>query len=404
MLLILLLILRIFSLNILIVSRELPPKVGGAGSYTFNLATGLAKAGHAVTLISVSNKSERDKECLVDDQLYSSGVEEVVRVGFVKKIYILILCLMVIRKTRKKTYDVVLAADSGAQKAISICYPLIKSPLWIVFHGSEIKNFIHKPSLFFLLASGWRRMKNLWKRSSGCIAVSNYLSGVIVEAVPWLASKIHVVLHGIDTELFSPDAESHHRVRKELGVSEETKMVFSASRLVEKKGQDNLIKMMPDLIKRIPDVILVIAGDGPYANTLREISRNNGVKDKVRFVGELSKEEIVEFYQACDLFALLSRESNEAFGLVYLEANACGAPVIANNHGGACESVEDGVSGILLDLCEDNLSLKVAEILSSPSLSDRLSSLGLKRVRENFSIHSMASNTVKTISTGADIL
>ena len=112
------------------------------------------------------------------------------------------------------------------------------------------------------------------------------------------------------------------------------------------KGMDTLITALPRLLTTWPELQLVLAGSGDDRAWLEDFAEKNGVERHVHFLTGLSNEELAACYKACEVFALPSR--GEGFGLVYLEAMACGKPVIGGAHGGAPELIQDGVTGYLV--------------------------------------------------------
>ena len=116
------------------------------------------------------------------------------------------------------------------------------------------------------------------------------------------------------------------------------KVIFSCARLIERKGIDNVIQALPRVVENIPQVIYLIGGDGEYRNRLEGLVKENELNEYVRFLGNINHyEELPYFYALCDVFILPSRQLEsfdiEGFGIVYLEANAFGKPVIGPNIG-----------------------------------------------------------------------
>ena len=131
-------------------------------------------------------------------------------------------------------------------------------------------------------------------------------------------------------------------------------MVVGLSRLVPRKGQDMPIRAMPDIIRNVPNAVLVVVGGGPYRRTLEGLARRHGVTDHVIFTGRVPADEIVDHHRMADVFAMPCRTRGggldvEGLGIVYLEASACGVPVVAGRSGGAPETVQNGRTGVVVD-------------------------------------------------------
>jgi phosphatidylinositol alpha-1,6-mannosyltransferase len=151
-----------------------------------------------------------------------------------------------------------------------------------------------------------------------------------------------------------------------------------------------LIRVLPLVRARVPGARLRIAGDGPLREYLQRIAQSVAVDDAVEFLGEVADASLPDLYRTSDAFVLMSRESPskggaEGFGIVCLEAGACGKPVVAGRSGGLVDAVEDGVTGILVDP-EDPAAVAEAliAVLSDQALARRLGQAGRDRVLTRF--------------------
>ena len=134
----------------------------------------------------------------------------------------------------------------------------------------------------------------------------------------------------------------------------DSRVLLCVSRLVARKGQDSLIRALPAVRARIPDVVLMIVGDGPHAPRLRRLAAGLGVDDRVLFTGGVPWSDLPAHYAAGDVFAMPCRTRGfgldvEGLGIVFLEAQASGLPVIAGRSGGAPETVRPDRTGLLVD-------------------------------------------------------
>lgn len=158
---------------------------------------------------------------------------------------------------------------------------------------------------------------------------------------------------GVDTDRFRPDPAARKAIRERYGVADRD-VIVCLSRLVPRKGQDMLIRALPEIARRVPGAVLVVVGGGPYRRTLEGLARRHGVTDRVIFSGRVPAEEIVDHHRMADVFAMPCRTRGggldvEGLGIVYLEASACGVPVVAGRSGGAPETVLDGRTGAVVD-------------------------------------------------------
>ena len=161
------------------------------------------------------------------------------------------------------------------------------------------------------------------------------------------ATRMVKIAPGIDTDHFSPVDAS--QLRSELGLTEK-KVIVSVGRLVHRKGQDVLIEAMPAIIKEVPEAHILMIGEGPYRSYLENRVKALGLQERVTFIGRLQYADLPRYICAGDLFVMPSRSrlaglEVEGLGIVYLEASACGLPVIAGISGGAPDAVLEGETG-----------------------------------------------------------
>lgn len=169
-----------------------------------------------------------------------------------------------------------------------------------------------------------------------------------------------------------------------------TPILLTVCRLVPRKGIDRMLHVLPVLRRRFPSVRYVIIGTGPDEARLRQLAQSKGVSDCVLFLGACSDDELLAWYARCTAFVLLaeSRQGGadvEGFGIVFLEANACGKPVIAGNSGGVSEAVLDGETGLLVDPSDASAVIGACmRLLADPELCRRLGEAGRRRVERDF--------------------
>jgi phosphatidylinositol alpha-1,6-mannosyltransferase len=191
------------------------------------------------------------------------------------------------------------------------------------------------------------------------------------------ATEMVKIAPGIDTAHFIPQPDAMQK-REELGLQDK-KIIISVGRLVHRKGQDNLIQAMPAVLKKIPNAHLLLVGEGPYKKHLEKLVMKSSLEQNVTFAGRIMYDRLPSYLSAADLFAMPSRSrffglEVEGLGIVYLEASACGIPVVAGNSGGAPDAVLEGVTG----LCVDGTSIEqiTAAIVEICSDAERASHMG----------------------------
>jgi phosphatidylinositol alpha-1,6-mannosyltransferase len=183
---------------------------------------------------------------------------------------------------------------------------------------------------------------------------------------------------GIDTDHFSPQDAT--QLRRELGLTER-KVIVSVGRLVHRKGQDVLIDAMPAIIKEVPEAHILMIGEGPYRSYLENRVKTLGLQEHVTFIGRIQYVDLPKHICVGDLFVMPSRSrlaglEVEGLGIVYLEASACGLPVIAGNSGGAPDAVLQGETGLVVDgTSTAEVATAVIELLQD---ADRSKAMGIR--------------------------
>jgi D-inositol-3-phosphate glycosyltransferase len=190
--------------------------------------------------------------------------------------------------------------------------------------------------------------------------------------------RLRVISPGVDLDVFRPGSQTEARAR--LGVASDALVVTFVGRIQPLKAPDVVIRAVAELVTRRPDlrerlVVPVIGGpsgsglDAPHG--LVDLARSAGVSDVVRFVAPVERSELVDHYRAASLVCVPSY--NESFGLVAIEAQACGTPVVAANVGGLPTAVRRDVSGVLVDGHDPRDYAAVFErLLADPSELERL--------------------------------
>ncbi len=196
--------------------------------------------------------------------------------------------------------------------------------------------------------------------------------------------KFEQLTPGIDINMFNPENKTNgqsQKIRERFRLGNKP-VVVCVSRLMTRKGQDTLIEVWPEVLKKVPDAHLLIVGGGSLKQSLHKKTFDNNVHTSVTITGAVDWKELPGFYAAGDVFAMPVRTRNlgfdvEGLGIVYLEASATGIPVIAGNSGGAPEAVIDNVTGFVLNPNNQMiLAEKIIELLLNKELSNRLGKQG----------------------------
>ena len=208
----------------------------------------------------------------------------------------------------------------------------LKKPVVVTSRGTDI-NLIPKYRL------PRKMIQSAAADASHLVTVCQALKDSLVE-LDVDSERITVLRNGVDLEFFTPT--DRHEARKILNLDADANILLSVGHLIERKGHDIPIRAL----KSLPEVQLLIAGDGELQRSLHELAENEGVSDRVRFRGNVPHENLRHYFSASDALVLAS--SREGWANVLLESMACGTPVIASNVWGTPEVVQGPAAGELM--------------------------------------------------------
>jgi len=200
---------------------------------------------------------------------------------------------------------------------------------------------------------------------------------------------------GVDTDHFvtrwsEEGKRERERMLERMGLTGK-KIIMYVGRLIEMKGVHHLLKAMPQIVGQVPEAVLLIIGSAHYGSNkvtpyVQELYRQaDALRQHVRFIPFVSHDEISSWYRLADVLAVPSNET-EAFGLVNVEAMACGVPVVATRSGGMKEIIEHGSTGYLIDipLLGKELPLWISALLTDQERLRRMGETSIARVHERF--------------------
>lgn len=219
--------------------------------------------------------------------------------------------------------------------------------------------------------------------ADGVFPVSRYTAG-LVRSLGVQLPNVHVEPNGTDPERFSPGNASHLRQQYHLG---DALVFLSVARLVRRKGVDRALRAFAEIAPRLPAARFVVVGEGPEHSLLRDLATDLGIAERVLFTGGVDLERLIDWYRAADVFVLPAQSEPpdvEGFGIVYLEASACGLPVIGPNEGGPIDAIIEGITGYLVSPSDiAGLAQAMAKLAGDPALRRRLGDAGRRHVVEN---------------------
>ncbi len=263
---------------------------------------------------------------------------------------------------------------------------IIKGNSFVVYtYGSEIN--ICKKKYFRKLV-----LKLILSKATLVVTISEY-SKKLLEDFNCESKKIFVLTPGTNPNrsILEKDIKKWEHIKTKPNKSnKKTKIILSVSRLVKRKGHITVIKALPQILKKFPDTHYIISGNGPYEKKLKEIAKKIKVDRNITFTGHLPESEINALYSICDIFVLVPFEEKksadiEGFGIVYLEANSFGKPVVGSNSGGIPDAIENNKTGLLVSPQNTKETTEaIIKLLSEKETRIKMGNNGKKRVMEKF--------------------
>lgn len=274
-------------------------------------------------------------------------------------------------------------------------------PIWLSLHSVR---FISQPAL------SPSTVRRCLKLADEVIVNSHFLKDFVKGIAPEIAARIHVIYPGVRHERFisrwTPLGKQLRLVDlQELGY-ENKKIVLYAGRLLDIKGVHHLLKALPAVISEHPDVVLLIVGSAYYGkNTLtpyvKKLHQLGGrYPQHVRFVPFVPHDQMTKWFRMADVVVVPSSEQ-EAFGLVNIEAMACGVPVIATRAGGMKEIIRHQQNGVLIDqeAMASQLPMAINQLLHDQRLAQQMGQQGADDVANRFTWGHTADNYRKLLDT-----
>lgn len=271
---------------------------------------------------------------------------------------------------------------------LGIVGPSLRLPYDVVLHGAEVTVPGRLPVSKQVLSHVLRRARHVVAAGGYPAAEAEHAAG---RKLP-----ITVVPPGVDVDRFHPLTDAERlAARAHFGLPADAELIVAISRLVPRKGFDTAIRAVAKLALRRPDLVLAISGGGRDEPRLRRLAADLGAP--VRFLGRVSNDDLPRLYGCADVYSMLCRNrwgglEQEGFGIVFVEAAACGVPQVAGDSGGAAEAVADGETGIVVRRPEDVDEVVAAytALLDDPARARAMGLAGRERAVTQFSYDVLA--------------
>ena len=260
---------------------------------------------------------------------------------------------------------------------------------WLLAKIVNIRYTVFLHGMDFAQAVGVARKKKLARRilrdAERIIAMNSYTAGLVQrEFGNEIGTKVVVVNPGVNLEISNKNAEIIKRLEERYNLKNKI-ILLQVGRLVERKGVDKVLEALPAVAKECPDLVYVIVGTGPEQKNYELRIKNDELCDNVFLITDADDAEVNAWYDLCDIFIMISREINgdfEGFGIVYLEANAHGKPVVAGDSGGVRDAVKNDLTGLLVNPeSADEIKNAIIKLYHDEFLRRRLGQRGREWVK-----------------------
>lgn len=347
----------------ILATLEYPPQVGGVASFCAQFVKALPqKSIHVVT-------NEHGK--LLSSHWWPRWLKAV------RTLYML--------SKDKKVSGIIVAQVLPLGTAAVVVRWLTHVPFHVMVHGLDVLS----PQ------QSWRKKTLLtWVlRSAQSIIANSTYTAKVVEQLGIQSKKIVILPLGphLQPQAEITSQEMYNQTwLQSLGISPQDTIILSAARLVKRKGIDQVIRVLPEVIKRVHAPIkLVVAGDGPDGERLKNLAQQSGVQGSIIFTGKVTDEQLTQLFARSYCFVLPTREEPggdvEGFGIVFLEANAFGKPVVGGKSGGVPDAVIDGLNGYLIEPQSLSMLLKaIMSLIEHPEIAQKMGEQGKSRVITQF--------------------
>jgi glycosyltransferase involved in cell wall biosynthesis len=346
-------------MKIMIVSPYFYPKVGGLENYALNIAKGLKSQRHDVFVVT-SNHEGRKR---TSEKVQGLRVIRLPRLFKLSNTPINPLWRWQLKKIIKQEKPDVINAHTPVPYIADMAIRAAgNTPVVLTYHNDLVKSHglgKYLAQLYYLLYTN----KSL-NKADKVIATSDYYA----KASRYLAkqqAKLGIVSPGIDTKRFNEKVDKQW-LKKKYPDKKNVLFVGSMDASHAHKGVDVLLRAVAKAKKYIPNIQLVAAGDGDAVPKYKALAQELGIAENVDFTGFVSDKLLPRYYAGADVFVLPSTNESEGFGMVLIEAQACGTPVIGARVGGIPYAIQEGVTGELISAnSESELTNRIVNLLDN---------------------------------------
>lgn len=357
----------------LIITLEYPPKIGGIASYTYNFTSHLKPE----EVFIYAPKQPGDKEFDAHNDWKTYRFKPYFRILWPRWLRMFFQVRKIIKKEKIEKIYVHHALPSGY--VAYLCKKFCKIPYIVFFHGTDLEVGLKKKA---------RKIKLVCDGAEKIVVSSHFLKNKITMRIESLEEKI-IILHPCPGDFFLQPikTEELENLRAKLALKGK-KVLISVGRMADGKGFPHMVRLLPKILEKVPNLVWLVVGDGPKKEDLIKNIQKNYLQNVARIMGFIPLAELPKYYQLADAFVLLTHkdeESEEGWGTAFLEAAASGLPVIAGRVGGVEEVIENLVTGIVVDVYQDQgVVSAISELLKNPDYARQMGEAGRQRILAEF--------------------
>ncbi|MEP0355639.1 glycosyltransferase family 4 protein [Paraglaciecola sp.] len=350
----------------LLFSEIFPPKHGGSGRWFWEVYSRLDPNKYVILAGTTPEQKEFDDEANLTIERITFKYKKWSDWGLLSIsgiVFYINLFIDTWKAIKKHEIDVIHCGRCIPEGFIAyLIKATLKIPYYCYIHGEDVENAATSRAFSWIV-------RRALKGADLLICNSQNSKRVLLAHWDVNPELTTVITPGVDTNTFKPAPKSLE-LRAKFGWNERP-VLLTVSRLELRKGHATLIEALVDIKAKIPDVLYAIIGGGPQKPELEKLVSELSLEDNVMFMSELSDRQMIECYQQSDIFVLPNRDIGrniEGFGIVMIEAQACGVPVIGGNSGGTPETLIEGKTGYIVDCNTPKpLSNKVQFMLANPN-------------------------------------
>lgn len=302
-------------------------------------------------------------------------------------------CLALREKIKQNKIDHILTGNIlPLGYASLICSILYKIKYSVILHGLDLSLAIANSRKKFF-------SEKILLNADKIICANRYVAEIACKNFPAIRGKIIIANPGVEA-IKTNNAQNIEKLKEKYFLKDKI-ILLSVGRIVKRKGFDSIIEAMPKVLEKIPNLVYVILGNGSELKNCESLISNLGLSGDVKIIKNADDIERDCWYGACDIFIMISKNINgdfEGFGIVYLEANSAGKPVIAGDSGGVNDAVINGLNGILIDPENSNQIISaIIKLARDQSLRKLLGERGKKRAIDEFNWKKQINKIYKAI-------